>query len=56
MTPELQAKMQTFMYFLTKGAARDSFIDFLEFCDISEEEYRQIKEWFKENANVTLYI
>ena len=32
------------MYFLTKDVAKYSFSEFLEECDISEEEYGEIKK------------
>ncbi|MCW2256264.1 putative membrane protein [Providencia alcalifaciens] len=44
-TPE---KLQTLMYYLTKEAARSSFMEFLEEIEVSEEEYDEIKEWFKQ--------
>ncbi|MDF7242982.1 hypothetical protein ACUJ8S_00705 [Proteus mirabilis] len=44
-TPE---KLQTLMYYLTKEAARNSFMEFLEDIEISKEEYDEIKEWFKQ--------
>lgn len=39
----LQKKMQNLMYYLTKEAARTSYREFLEFLDINEDEYIQIK-------------
>ena len=48
MSEELIEKMNTLMYFLVKGAARDSFVDFLDEMGISMEEYDEIKkEWGK---------
>ncbi|PHM37142.1 hypothetical protein [Xenorhabdus innexi] len=44
-TPE---KLQTLIYFLTKEAARDSFSEFRAEIGISDEEYQEIKNWFKQ--------
>ncbi|EJD6581937.1 hypothetical protein M0L63_RS04410 [Providencia rettgeri] len=44
-TPE---RLQDFIYYLTKDAARDSFEDWLEETDINDDEYDEIKEWFKQ--------
>ncbi|MEY0039244.1 hypothetical protein AB7W68_18350 [Providencia rettgeri] len=41
-------KLQNFIYYLTKDAARNSFNDWLEDAGISYEEYGEIKEWFKQ--------
>jgi hypothetical protein len=48
------SKLDTFMYALMKEARRYSFIDFIENWDISEEEYEEIKKWFKEEHEVKL--
>jgi hypothetical protein len=37
LSPELIGKANDMMYFLTKNAARDSFVDFLENAGLSEE-------------------
>ena len=48
MSEQMIKKMNTLMYYLIKGAASDSFAEFLEGMDISDEEYDQIKaEWAK---------
>lgn len=49
MNDELKAKMNDLMYRLTKHAARNSFMEFLEDeVGITEEDYEQIKEeWEK---------
>ena len=44
MTPELKKKAETMFYFLTKEAARSSFMEFLEGCDVTDDEWDQIKE------------
>jgi len=43
----LKEKMNTLMYFMTKECARMSFVEFLEGCDISKEEYEEIKLLWK---------
>ena len=41
-------KMNSLMYFLVKGAARDSFAEFLEELGIDDDDYAAIKaEWAK---------
>jgi len=41
-------KMNTLMYFLIKNAARDSYQEFLDGLEISDEDYAEIKkEWAK---------
>lgn len=49
-------KFGTFMYFLTKDAAKYSFSEFLEECDISEEEYGEIKKHLESTYNIKLYV
>ena len=56
MDEELQKKMQTLMYYLTKEAARMSYREFLEFCDISDEDYAKIKEVWKERLGIKPYV
>ena len=54
MNDNLKEKMNTLMYFLVKGAARESFMEFLEELDISDDEYEEIKlEWKKIGINRT---
>jgi hypothetical protein len=49
MTDELKEKMNKLMYRLTKHAARNSFMDFLEEeVGITDDDYEEIKkEWEK---------
>ena len=48
MDVQQKEKMNSLMYFLIKGAARDSFTDFLEDLGIDDEDYKAIKkEWAK---------
>ena len=56
MTEELQKKMQTLMYFLTKNAARSSYVEFLEECGINYDEYQEIKEVWAEKLGVKPYV
>lgn len=55
MDEALQKKLQTLMYHLTKDAARYSYREFLDSCDISDEEYSQIKAIWKERLGITPY-
>ena len=52
MNEEIQNKMQDLMYSLTKNAARESYLDFLEYLDITWDEYEMIKEVWKEKLGV----
>ena len=56
MNDELQKKMQTLIYRLTKQAAQCGYADFLKYCDISDEEYDQIKAVWKERLGVEPYV
>jgi len=46
----------TLMYALTKKAASDSFMDFLESLGIPEEEYHKIRDYLKEQYGVRTYV
>lgn len=52
----LQKKLQSLMYYLTKEAARTSYREFLEFLDINEDEYIQIKEIWREKLGIKPYV
>jgi len=56
MNTEIQIKMQRLMYQLTKHAARDSYAEFLECLEISDDEYTEIKAIWKERLDVEPYI
>lgn len=57
MSPEqLNKKIETWLYFLVKSAARYSYREFLEDCGISEEEYEEIKEKVQSTLSVKLYV
>lgn len=56
MDAELQAKMQSLMYALTKNAARSSYRDFLEYLEISDDEYERIKSVWKDKLGVEPYV
>lgn len=56
MNEEIQNKMQDLMYSLTKNAARESYLDFLEYLDITWDEYEMIKEVWKEKLGVEPYV
>lgn len=49
-------KFSKLMYGLTKMAARDSFIDFLEFWGITENEYDEIRDYLKETYGTKTYV
>jgi hypothetical protein len=44
------------MYALTKDAARNSFINFLDNWGIKNEEYEQVKMYLKENYGIKTYV
>jgi hypothetical protein len=44
------------MYALTKNAARNSFVDFLEVWEIPEEEYDKIRDYLKETYGIKTYV
>ncbi|MCK5614643.1 hypothetical protein KAR91_72935 [Candidatus Pacearchaeota archaeon] len=46
MNDELQAKINKLFYALMKQARRDSFVDFLENWDLTEDDYEEIQEYF----------
>jgi hypothetical protein len=56
MSEDEQKKMQTIMYALTKNAARDSYKDFCEDWGISDDDYRRIKEIWKEKLGIEPYV
>ena len=56
MNEDLQKKMQTLMYFLTKNAARSSYREFLEQCGIDDHDYEEIKAIWKEKLGVKPYV
>ncbi|MCS5499824.1 hypothetical protein NY607_01735 [Lysinibacillus sp. A4] len=51
----MQPKMlNDFMYALMKEARRDSFREFLENWEITQEEYEEIEAWFKNKLGIKL--
>ncbi|NGM81243.1 hypothetical protein G5B47_02320 [Paenibacillus sp. 7124] len=46
----------TLMYALTKHAARDSFLDFLDSWGITEADYYDICGYLKETYDVRTYV
>ena len=52
----IQDKLQAWIYMLTKEAASFSYADFLEHCNISDDEYEQIKKVVKDRLNVEPYV
>lgn len=56
MNEDLQKKMQTIMYALTKNAACISYVEFLEYWGITEDDYEQIKAIWAEKLGVKPYI
>lgn len=53
---DITKKMQKLLYRLTKDAAKSSFSEYLEYLDISWDEYKIIKKILKEKLNVDLYV
>ena len=51
-----EEKFSRLMYYLTKNAARYSWLGFLESIGLTEEDYKEIKEYLKENYNVKTYV
>ncbi len=47
-------KLEMFMYALTKESRLASFMDFIEEWEISEEEYKEIRKWFIDQADIAL--
>jgi hypothetical protein len=47
-------KLSIFMYALIKNARRDSFVDFLEYWDITWEEYEEIVRHFEDTYEIGL--
>lgn len=47
---ELLSRLSKLMYFMNKEVARSDFSDFLEFCDITFDEWKIFKEWLNENG------
>jgi hypothetical protein len=48
------AMLDEFMYALMKEARRYSFVGFLEIWGISEQDYKEIEKWFKDEAGIKL--
>ena len=53
---DITKKMQKLLYRLTKDAAKSNFGEYLEYLDISWDEYDAIKNILKEKLNVDLYV
>jgi hypothetical protein len=49
-------KFEKLMYGLLKSASTNSFVDFLETWDISEQEYNEIKKYLELTYNIKLYL
>lgn len=56
MNEDLQKKMQTIMYALTKNAAETSYSEFLEEWGVSDEDYNEIKKVWAEKLGVKPYV
>ena len=46
--------LDEFMYALMKEARRYDFTEFLETWSISEDDYENIENWFKDKLNIKL--
>lgn len=49
-------KFSLLMYALTKHAARDGFIDFIEEWGLTWEDYKEIRDYLKEAYGVETYV
>lgn len=47
---ELLDNFSRLIYFMNKEVAKNSFVDFLEFCDLTFEDWVILKEWLNENG------
>ena len=56
MNEDIQKKMQTLIYALTKNAARFSYLEFLEDYGITMEDYAEIKKVWEEKLGVKPYV
>jgi len=52
----MKTKMQTIMYYLTKNAARESYKEFREDIGISDSDYEEIKDTWKEKLDIEPYV
>ena len=56
MSEEIQKKMKSIMYALTKNAAQYSYREFLENLGITEEDYKEIKKEWADKLGATPYV
>jgi hypothetical protein len=49
-------KFSRLMYALTKHAARNGFIDFIEGWGLTWEDYEEIRDYLKETYGIETYI
>ena len=47
---KLLKKFSDFMYSMNKEVAKDSFVEFLEYCDLTLNEWDVLKNWLNENG------
>ena len=52
MNDDLKTKAETMFYFLTKEAARNSFAEFLEENDVTDDEWQSIKAHITEKTGI----
>lgn len=43
-------KFSNLIYFMNKEVAKDNFVDFLDFCDLTLDDWNILKEWMKDNG------
>lgn len=55
LTEDQRKMMQDVLYFMNKAAARDSFRDFLEFCNTPRDDWDVIKKHIEQTLGVELY-
>ena len=57
MNDQLCHKMETWFYYLIKEAARSSYADFKkELCELSEDEYDEMKGFIEEKLGIRLSL
>jgi len=53
---EQRDKMQSVLYYMGKTAARESFVDFLDHCDCTLDEWRVIRQHIEDALEIKLYL
>ena len=56
MEEKLRKKANTLFYFMTKTVARDSFSEFLDSCELTKDEWKEIKKELETLGITDTYI